>query len=576
MYRGIPASGGIAIGKAFVLPTWDWDVPEDELNVNDLSAEFERLYEGIRTSKDEILGMMEKISGVVGDDETNIFNAHLAILDDPVFMEEIQGIIRRQYKVAEVAVKEATEKFANMFDLLDDEYMKDRSIDIKDVGNRLIKHLLGAPEITLPEDNQPFILVAKEISPSQFVHMNPQHVKGILMMVGGRTSHSAIMARALGIPMIVGLDGKLDATLQTGDWIVMDGTDGTIYVNPEQSIVERYQSRQKAWDESQIELRKNIERPAETQDGESFQLQLNINSLKELEYVKQSGAAGIGLFRTEFLFMDRDAVPTEEEQYMTYRQAAEMLEGLPVVIRTLDSGGDKKLHFINYPQEDNPFLGYRAIRISLDHEEQFKIQLRAILRASAHGNVKIMYPMISSVEEVRKANDILEQAKRELAAENKPFNEKIEVGIMIEVPSAVMIADLLAQEVNFFSIGTNDLVQYMLAVDRLNEHIAHMYEPFHPAILRAIDIVAKAAQKYGIELSVCGELAGDARALPIWLGIGVRQLSMTQQSLLEVKDWILKTNSSEAKKIFARMMDCKTCDEVAQAIQGYQLQMERS
>ncbi len=570
MVKGIPASNGIAIGKTFVLPTWDWDLPDEEINVNDLAKEFERLHAGIRSSKNEIRSMQKEISDLFGGEGKSIFDAHLAILDDPAFMEEIRGIIQRQYKAAEVAVKEAIDKFANMFDLLDDEYMKERAIDIKDVGNRLIQHLLGAPTITLPTDTQPFILVARELSPSQMAHLNPNHVKGILTMVGGKTSHSAIMARALGIPMIVGLEGKLESPLKTGDFVVMDGEEGTLHVNPPPHIVAEYEVRQKKWTIDQESLRKIVSGPARTRDGYHFHLHVNINSLKELEQIEHETISGIGLFRTEFLYMDRDSMPSEEEQYAVYRKVAEAMRGKPVIIRTLDTGGDKKLDYFDYPHEDNPFLGYRAIRISLDHQEQLKTQMKAIWRAAAHGNVKVMYPMISSVEEVRRANEIMWQAKRELKQENKPCGDKIEVGIMIEVPAAVAIADLLAQEVDFFSIGTNDLVQYVLAVDRMNERIAHMYDPYHPAVLRMLKMTVEAAKRHGINVSVCGELAGDERALTIWLGLGIDHLSMSTQSLLRVKNRILKSDAAWEIERFDRLMHCRTSEEVHRELEAYE------
>ncbi|MGG4035155.1 phosphoenolpyruvate--protein phosphotransferase [Paenibacillus cisolokensis] len=572
MIQGIGASSGIAIGKTFVLPNWEWDLPEQKIDVADLAREFDRLYEGIRTSKSEIEQMKDELREVVGTDESQIFDAHLAILDDPVFMNEIRGIIQRQYKAAEVAVKEAIDHFVTMFDLLDDDYMKERALDIKDVGNRLLKHLLGAPEITLPSDTQPFILVARELSPSQLANLNPNHVLGIVTYGGSTTSHSAIMARALGIPLVVGLESKLDSQtepIQTGDMIIIDGGDGTVYLNPDEATIERYTALQKKQREDKQRLRRIAGIRPVTPDGKEVELAANISSLKELEVALGSGALGVGLFRTEFLYMDRIRFPHEDEQFDVYRSVAEKLEGRPLIIRTLDIGGDKQLDYFEIPEEDNPFLGYRAIRICLDRRDLFKTQLRAILRASHFGCVKIMYPLISSVEEVREANSVLAEAKMELDREGVPYDRQTQVGVMIEVPAAVHIADLLAEEVDFFSIGTNDLVQFTLAVDRMNEQISHMYEPFHPALLRMLKITVEAAKRAGIPVGVCGEMAGDLKALPIWLALDIDELSMSAHSILPVKERLLRTKQSASRELLPELLNCRTSREIHQLLQKF-------
>ncbi|RCX23022.1 phosphotransferase system enzyme I (PtsI) [Fontibacillus phaseoli] len=569
MIQGIGAAAGVAIGKAFVLPAWEWDVQDRRMEKVDLAKEFERLYEGIRTSKTEIEFMKNEIKETVGVAESSIFDAHLAILEDPVFMSEIQGIIERQYKAAEVAVKEAIDHFVTMFDLLDDEYMKERALDIKDVGNRLLKHLLGTPEITLPADTQPYILVAKELSPSQLVHLNPENVLGMVTMAGGKTSHSAIMARAIGIPLVSGLENKLDEQLQTGDLLVIDGDEGVVYLEPTQDVVDRYteiaekQRRRK----EQLQLLASVE--AVTKDGYKLRLAGNISSVKDLEQAIKFGAKGVGLFRTEFLYMDRPTFPTEEEQYEVYRQVAEKAGGHPVVIRTLDIGGDKQLEYFSLPEEENPVLGYRGIRISLDSKELFKTQLTALLRASAHGHVKILFPMISSLMEFRGAKAVLEEAKLDLTARGLPFRSDIEAGIMIEVPAAAAIADLLAREADFFSIGTNDLVQYILAVDRMNEKIAHMYHPYHPAVLRLLRQTVSAAKEAGIPVSVCGELAGDEKALPIWLHLGVDNLSMSPQALLRVKHRILNSTLKEGQAEGKHCYQLSTSEEIEAKLAGF-------
>lgn len=562
MIQGIGAASGVAIGKAFVLPAWEWDVPDRRMEKVDLAKEFERLYEGIRTSKTEIEVMKNEIRETVGAEESSIFDAHIAILDDPVFMSEIQGIIERQYKAAEVAVKEAIDHFVTMFDLLDDEYMKERALDIKDVGNRLLKHLLGTPEITLPSDTQPYILVAKELSPSQLVHLNPENVLGMVTMSGGKTSHSAIMARALGIPLVSGLESLTEEPLSTGDLLIIDGDEGTVYRDPSRALLEQFNriAEEQRLRKEQLQLLASVE--AVTKDGYHMRLAGNISSVKDVEQAVKYGAEGVGLFRTEFLYMDRPTFPSEEEQLEVYRQVVEAAGGHPVVIRTLDIGGDKQLEYFPLSEEENPVLGFRAIRISLDESEIFKTQLRALLRASTYGQIKILYPMIHTLEEVRQANALLEEAKQELLRRELPFNKDIETGIMIEIPAAAAIADLLAREVDFFSIGTNDLVQYVLAVDRMNEKVAHLYHPYHPAVIRLLRQTVLAAKEAGISVSVCGEMAGDERALPLWLYLGVTNLSMSPQSLLRVKHRILNSTLAEGIELGKHCYTLTTSGEI--------------
>jgi phosphotransferase system enzyme I (PtsI) len=565
MIRGVGASAGIAMGKAFVIPTWEWDFPEKMIDVTDLAYEFERLYDGIRSSKDELELIKQEIKEVVGQEQSYIFDAHLAILEDPIFMNEIQGIIELQYKAAEVAVKEVIDKFVEMFDLIDDDYMKERALDIKDVGNRLLKHLLGDMEEAVAPD-YPYILVAKELTPSQLAQMDPGRVLGIVTMLGGTHSHVAIMSRAMSLPYLVGLEGKLLRPIQNGDFLIVDGEEGTLYINPDATTIERYRARKKNWLDFKESLQELANVPPMTTDHKMIQLHANINSVKEIEQVVRNGASGVGLFRTEYLYMDRDSFPTEDEQFEVYKLAAVQLEGRPIIIRTLDIGGDKRLDYMPLAKEDNPFLGYRAIRISLDRTELFKTQLKAILRASAYGHVKIMYPMITTLGEIRSAKKILELAKAELADQGIPYNPDIEVGITIEVPAAALIADILATEVSFMSIGTNDLVQYVLAVDRMNENIAHMYDPFHPSVIRLLKLVIDSANRVGVPVGVCGEMAGDIRALPIWLGLGIEELSISVQTLLQVKHRLLDSEYAKCRELVERMLTCKTSEEISKLL----------
>ncbi|MGG1553210.1 phosphoenolpyruvate--protein phosphotransferase [Paenibacillus ferrarius] len=566
MIRGIGASSGIAMGKAFVIPTWEWDFPEKMIDVTDLAYEFERLYDGIRSSKDELELIKQEIKEVVGQDQAYIFDAHLAILEDPIFMNEIQGIIELQYKAAEVAVKEVIDKFVDMFNLIDDEYMKERALDIKDVGNRLLKHLLGDTNQTVPPNDHPYILVAKELTPSQLAHLDPSNVLGLLTILGGTHSHVSIMARAMSVPYVLGLEGKLLRPIQNGDFLIIDGQEGTLYINPDKITIERYQMRQKNWLDFKESLQEIADVAPVTLDQSMVNLHANINSIMEIDQVIRNGASGVGLFRTEYLYMDRDSLPTEDEQFEVYRHAAIQLKGRPIVVRTLDIGGDKKLDYLPLAKEDNPFLGYRAIRISLDRSELFLAQLRAILRASHYGNVKIMYPMITSLDEVRQAKTLLERAKADLTERGVPFNPDIEVGLTIEVPAAALIADVLATEVNFMSIGTNDLVQYVLAVDRMNETIAHLYNPYHPAVIRMLKLVIDAGKRAGIPVGVCGEMAGDIRALPIWLGLGIEELSISVQTLLQVKHRLLASDSAACKTLVDRILVCRTSDEIIELL----------
>jgi phosphotransferase system enzyme I (PtsI) len=562
MISGLGASAGIAMGQAFVIPTWEWDFPEKMIDVTDLAYEFERLYDGIRSSKDELELIKQEIKEVVGQEESYIFDAHLAILEDPIFMNEVQGIIERQYKAAEVAVKEVIDKFVGMFDLIDDDYMKERALDIKDVGNRLLKHLLGDIEETIPPTDHPYILVAKELTPSQLAHLDSSKVLGLVTMLGGKHSHVAIMSRAMSLPFVSGLEGKLLRPIQNGDFLIVDGQEGSVYINPDEPTIERYKARKNNWLQFKESLQEIADVLPVTLDRKLIGLHANINSVKEIDQVLRNGASGVGLFRTEYLYMDRDSLPSEEEQFEVYKQAAVELGGLPIIIRTLDIGGDKKLDYLPMAKEDNPFLGYRAIRISLDRQDLFKTQLKAILRASAFGYVRIMYPMITSLYEIQQANALLEEAKEELRTAGHAFNPNIEVGITIEVPAAALIADILASEVSFMSIGTNDLVQYVLAVDRMNENIAHMYDPFHPAVIRLLKHLVDAARRVGIPVGVCGELAGDIRALPILLGLGIEELSISVQTLLQVKHRLLSTNYAKCQQLVDAVLLCKTSEEI--------------
>ncbi|MCL6458657.1 MAG: phosphoenolpyruvate--protein phosphotransferase [Gorillibacterium sp.] len=569
MDKGIGASPGIAIGRAYVLPSRNREIPEQLMESADFTFEWDKLSVSIRVSKTELEGIRQDIRELIGEDESHIFNAHLAILEDPTFLNEVRGIMQLQNKGAELAVKEAIDKFANMFDLLDDEYMKERAEDIKDVGNRLLKHLLGEePDITAPPMETPYILVAKEVTPSAFIQLNSNDVLGVVTMLGGKTSHTSIMARAMGIPMVIGLEGKLQRPIQTGDILIVDGESGQVLVNPKVSVIECYQGiKARLHDEREL-LQDIAAFPPVSKDGKRLEIRANISSLKELERSIEQEIPGVGLFRTEFIFMDRASVPSEEEQFQIYRQAVEKLKGNPLVMRALDIGGDKAISYISLPEEENPSLGLRAVRILLIRQDLFRTQLRAIFRASQYGPIRILLPMISSLEELRAAKDIINDVREELQAQGIPFCSDIPIGIMIEVPAAAILADLFATEVDFFSIGTNDLVQYVLAVDRMNESVAYLYDPYHPAVLRMIHHTVSAAKAAGIPVSVCGEMAGDPLALPLWLGLGIQEISMSVQSYLPIKKSLLNTSAEESKHLLDKVLLCQTSDDIRRLLLG--------
>ena len=562
MLRGIPVSQGVSCSHVVVLDRTRIDPAKAGILESELDEEENRLQASLVETRRQILAVQERLREAMGAKEAQIFEAHRLVLEDPMLLEEVSRFIREELVTAEFAFHEASEKYAEALGKVDDSYLSERAADIRDVTQRVLSNLMGQPQCAgLADLTEPCIVVAHDLTPSDTATMDPAMVLGFVTEIGSRTSHTAILARSLRIPAVLGL-GEAISELNTGQSVLLDGFNGFVVIDPsEQSLFEYGQlvDRQSSIEESLEVIHDDT---AETRDGHRIILSANIERAADVEGVLQCGATGVGLFRTEFLFINRSDLPNEEEQFVAYRQVTESLAPDPVIIRTLDLGGDKLLSHVNVAEEMNPFLGWRAIRLCLEEKDLFRTQLRAILRASVFGNLKIMYPMISGVEELEAANVLLDECRGQLRAEGVAFAENIEIGVMIETPSAAMIADSLARRVKFFSIGTNDLIQYALAVDRLNEKIAHLYEPTHPGILRLIKATVDASQAHGIWTGICGEMAGDLTAVPLLLGLGVSELSVTPSMVPRVKMLIRSMEMSEARELVEFSLDCDSPKEI--------------
>ena len=562
LYRGIAVSAGVCRGKIFVLGKPDGSIPRRDLTDAELPGELKRLEEAMVQTRQQILEVQRQVSKGMGAKDASIFDAHLLVLEDPSLMEEVTGIMAADKVNVEHAFHQGAGKYIKALSAIDDEYLRERATDMRDVTDRVLNNLLNRHQSSeLRHLTEPCIIISDDLLPSQTAMLDRKMVLGFATEMGSRTSHTAIMARALEIPAVVGLR---DATrqLHSGEYALLDGYNGQLVINPTDQTLFEYGQLVRKQVNLKEKLRDTLDKPAVTLDGVRITLSANIEEASDAEAVKSCGAEGVGLFRTEYLFINRDRLPTEEEQYQEYRAAAAALKPFPVVIRTLDLGGDKFASHMRVAEEMNPFLGWRAIRICLQEPQIFRAQLRAILRASNEGNIKVMYPMISSVDELIQANALLEQYKAELRAENIPFDEAIEVGMMIEVPSAAAAADHMARRVKFFSIGTNDLIQYSLAVDRLNDRIAHLYEPTHPAILRLIKMATDAGEKNGIWTGVCGEMAGDPVLAPLLLGLGCTELSATPALVPQIKFLIRRLKMSEARALADFALQCESGSEI--------------
>ncbi|MBT2637342.1 phosphoenolpyruvate--protein phosphotransferase [Bacillus sp. ISL-39] len=561
--QGIAASNGIAIAKAYKLVEPDFSFEKKTIDAP--AEEIARFQSALQTAKVELEKIRDHAGTALGADKAAIFDAHLLVLSDPELISPIEDKIKTENVNAELALKETADMFISMFESMDNEYMKERAADIRDVTKRVLAHLLG---IQIPNPSmiaEEVVIVAEDLTPSDTAQLNRQFVKGFTTNIGGRTSRSAIMARSMEIPAVVGTKAATEE-INNGDLVVVDGLKGEVHFNPTPEVLEAYKKIQEDFEKQKAEWAKLVNEKSVTADGHHVELAANIGTPKDLKGVVENGGEGVGLYRTEFLYMDRDQLPTEEEQYTAYKAVLEGMEGKPVVVRTLDIGGDKELPYLNLPKEMNPFLGFRAIRLCLEEVDIFRTQLRALLRASVHGNLKVMFPMIATLNEFREAKAMLEEEKARLIQEGVEVADHIELGIMVEIPSTAVLADQFAKEVDFFSIGTNDLIQYTMAADRMNQQVSYLYQPYNPSILRLVKMVIDAAHQEGKWAGMCGEMAGDETAIPILLGLGLDEFSMSASSILKARSLIRNLNKADMEKLASNVLNMSTTEEVVEAV----------
>lgn len=564
--KGIAASDGIAIAKAYLLV--EPDLSYEKTEVTDVESEVKRFESALEVSRTELSTIREKAAKDLGEDKAQIFDAHLLVLNDPELTGPIEESIKNAKTNAETALQETTDMFIGMFESMDNEYMRERAADIKDVRKRVLSHLLG---VTIPNPaliDEEVVVVAADLTPSDTAQLNRKFVKGFVTDIGGRTSHSAIMARSLEIPAVVGTK-EVTASVAKNDMVIIDGLEGNVIIHPTEEQIAHYEKIKSDFALQQAEWEKLKNEKTVSKDGVHVELAANIGTPNDLEGVISNGGEAVGLYRTEFLYMGRDNFPTEEEQFEAYKAVVSGMDGKSVVVRTLDIGGDKMLPYLELPEEMNPFLGFRAIRLCFANEELFRTQLRALLRASVYGNLKIMFPMIATVNEFRQARDILLDEKAKLKAAGTEVSDSIELGIMIEIPAAAVLADQFAKEVDFFSIGTNDLIQYTMAADRMNERVSYLYQPYNPSILRLVKMVIDASHKEGKWTGMCGEMAGDQTAVPLLLGLGLDEFSMSASSILKSRSLIKRLDQSEMVKLAEEALNKATAEEVVELVEKY-------
>lgn len=560
MYKGTGASAGIGIGKVVIVEEKELVIKRE--NITDAAAEIQRFKGALETSMKQTEALAADLAQRVGEKEAEILNGHIMLLSDPMLTGEIEAMIINDSVNSEFAIETVCTNYANVFASMGDELMQQRATDMKDIKTRMQKVLLGVESVDIAALPEGSIILAKDLTPSMTAGINPANVTGIVTELGGRTSHSAILARALEIPAVVALTGILNE-VKNGDVLVLDGTDGTVLVNPEDSILAEYQGKRAAFLKEKKELEQYIGRPSVTKDGVHVEVVANIGKPEDVDKVLQYDGEGVGLFRTEFLFMDRDAMPTEEEQFEAYKKVAIAMNGKPVIIRTLDIGGDKEIPYMGLEKDENPFLGYRAVRFCLDRKDDvYRPQLRALLRASAFGNIKIMIPLVTCIDEYRQVKALVEEIKQELTDKGFAFNKDIPLGIMVETAAASLIADIFAKEVDFFSIGTNDLTQYTMSVDRGNDKISYLYSTFNPAVLRSIKRIITCAREEGIMVGMCGEAASDPMMIPLLLAFGLNEFSMSPSAILRARKMITEYSTEELQAVADQAMGFATTAEV--------------
>ncbi len=567
LIKGIAASDGVAIAKAYLLVEPDLTFDKNE-KVTDVEGEVAKFNNAIEASKVELTKIRNNAEVQLGADKAAIFDAHLLVLDDPELIQPIQDKIKNENANAASALTDVTTQFVTIFESMDNEYMKERAADIRDVSKRVLSHILG---VELPNPSmidESVVIVGNDLTPSDTAQLNKEFVQGFATNIGGRTSHSAIMSRSLEIPAIVGTK-SITQEVKQGDMIIVDGLNGDVIVNPTEDELIAYQDKRERYFADKKELQKLRDADTVTVDGVHAELAANIGTPNDLPGVIENGAQGIGLYRTEFLYMGRDQMPTEEEQFEAYKEVLEAMDGKRVVVRTLDIGGDKELSYLNLPEEMNPFLGYRAIRLCLAQQDIFRPQLRALLRASVYGKLNIMFPMVATINEFRESKAILLEEKENLKNEGHDISDDIELGIMVEIPATAALADVFAKEVDFFSIGTNDLIQYTLAADRMSERVSYLYQPYNPSILRLVKQVIEASHKEGKWTGMCGEMAGDETAIPLLLGLGLDEFSMSATSILKARRQINGLSKNEMTELANRAVDCATQEEVIELVNNY-------